>query len=35
MNKLNTKFITNGGAGRIISSMPALEKYAKVTPKYD
>ena len=35
MNKLNTTFIINGGAGRIISSMPALEKYAKLNPKDD
>lgn len=35
MKKLNTTFFINGGAGRVISSIPALEKYYKLNPKDD
>lgn len=33
--KLNTTFIINGGAGRVISAIPALEKYARLNPDDD
>jgi ADP-heptose:LPS heptosyltransferase len=29
---LNTTFIINGGAGRVITAIPALEKYARLNP---
>jgi hypothetical protein len=29
---MNTTFIINGGAGRVVSSIPALEKYYKLNP---
>ena len=32
---MNTTFIINGGAGRVISAIPALEKYAKLNPDDD
>ena len=32
---MNTTFIINGGAGRVISAIPALEKYAKINPDDD
>jgi len=32
---MNTTFIINGGAGRVISAIPALEKYAKLNPEDD
>jgi hypothetical protein len=32
---LNTTFIINGGAGRVISAIPALEKYARQNPHDD
>lgn len=31
----NTTFIINGGAGRVICAIPALEKYAKLNPQDD
>ena len=34
MNK-NTTFIINGGAGRVIAAVPALEKYARLNPQDD
>lgn len=30
---MNTTFLINGGAGRVIASIPALEKYQKLNPK--
>jgi hypothetical protein len=35
MNKLNTTFIITGGAGRVINSIPALEKYERLNPNDD
>lgn len=35
MVKLNTTFIISGGAGRVISSIPALEKYHRLNPDDD
>jgi hypothetical protein len=35
MTELNTTFIINGGAGRVINSIPALEKYHKLNPNDD
>lgn len=35
MTNLNTTFILNGGAGRIINAIPALEKYEKLNPHDD
>ncbi len=32
---MNTTFIINGGAGRVITSLPALEKYSKLNPEDD
>jgi hypothetical protein len=32
---MNTTFFINGGAGRVICSIPALEKYAKLNPEDD
>lgn len=32
---MNTTFILDGGAGRIINAIPALEKYEKLNPKDD
>lgn len=32
---MNTTFIINGGAGRVISAIPALEKYARLNPDDD
>lgn len=32
---MNTTFIINGGAGRVISAIPALEKYARLNPNDD
>jgi len=32
---MNTTFIINGGAGRVIASIPALEKYARLNPNDD
>lgn len=32
---MNTTFIINGGAGRVISAIPALEKYARLNPEDD
>lgn len=32
---MNTTFIINGGAGRVISAIPALEKYARLNPQDD
>ena len=33
MTKQNTTFILSGGAGRIVTAIPALEKYHKLNPK--
>jgi hypothetical protein len=33
--KLNTVFIISGGAGRVISAIPALEKYHRLNPNDD
>jgi len=33
--KKNTAFFVNGGAGRMLSSIPALELYQKENPKDD
>lgn len=35
MTELNTTFIINGGAGRVISAIPALEKYEKLNSNDD
>lgn len=35
MDSLNTTFIINGGAGRVINSIPALEKYHRLNPHDD
>jgi hypothetical protein len=32
---MNTTFIINGGAGRVIAAIPALEKFHKLNPKND
>lgn len=32
---MNTTFLINGGAGRIITAIPALEKYLRLNPKDD
>jgi len=32
---MNTTFLINGGAGRVIAAIPALEKYAKLNPEDD
>ena len=32
---MNTTFIINGGAGRVIAAIPALEKYARLNPNDD
>jgi hypothetical protein len=32
---VNTTFLINGGAGRVITSIPALEKYQRLNPKDD
>jgi ADP-heptose:LPS heptosyltransferase len=32
---LNTTFVINGGAGRVITAIPALEKYARLNPDDD
>lgn len=32
---MNTTFIINGGAGRVITAIPALEKYARLNPDDD
>lgn len=32
---MNTTIIINGGAGRVISAVPALEKYARLNPEDD
>ncbi len=32
---MNTTFIINGGAGRVITAIPALEKYARLHPQDD
>lgn len=32
---INTTFLINGGSGRVINSIPALEKYAKLNPEDD
>jgi ADP-heptose:LPS heptosyltransferase len=32
---MNTTFIINGGAGRVIAAIPALEKFAKLNPTND
>lgn len=32
---MNTTFIINGGAGRVIAAIPALEKFAKLNPTDD
>lgn len=32
---MNTTFLINGGAGRVITSIPALEKYEKLNPHDD
>lgn len=32
---MNTVFILNGGAGRVVCSIPAFEKYAKLNPEDD
>jgi hypothetical protein len=32
---MNTTFLLNGGAGRIITAIPALEKYQKLNPTDD
>lgn len=32
---MNTTFIINGGAGRVITAIPALEKYHRLNPKDD
>jgi len=32
---VNTTFIINGGAGRVITSIPALEKFARLNPDND
>ena len=32
---MNTTFIIDGGAGRVINSIPALEKYYKLNPEDD
>jgi ADP-heptose:LPS heptosyltransferase len=32
---MNTTFIINGGAGRVIAAIPALEKYARLNPDDD
>ena len=29
---MNKTFVINGGAGRVIAAVPALEKYAKLNP---
>lgn len=35
MKKLNTTFILTGGAGRVVCSIPALEKYHRLNPDDD
>lgn len=35
MNTTNTTFIISGGAGRVVASIPALEKYARLNPNDD
>lgn len=35
MTKLKTTFIINGGAGRVINAIPALEKYHRLNPHND
>lgn len=35
MTKMNTTFIINGGAGRVITAIPALEKYHRKNPTDD
>ena len=35
MSKRNTAFFINGGAGRVITSIPALEKYHEENPDDD
>lgn len=35
MEKINTTFSINGGAGRVICAIPALEKYARLNPDDD
>lgn len=34
-NKMNTVFLLSGGAGRIISAIPSIEKYARLNPNDD
>jgi hypothetical protein len=34
-NRKNTTFIINGGAGRVIAAVPALEKFARLNPDDD
>ena len=32
---MNTTFVINGGAGRVIAAIPALEKFARLNPEND
>ena len=32
---MNTTFIINGGAGRVVASIPVLEKFARLNPDDD
>ena len=32
---MNTTFVLNGGAGRVIASIPALEKFHRLNPQDD
>jgi hypothetical protein len=34
-DQMHTTFMINGGAGRVISAIPALEKFARLNPKND
>ncbi len=35
LRKMNTTFTINGGAGRVIAAIPALEKFHRLNPKND
>jgi ADP-heptose:LPS heptosyltransferase len=35
MNTINTTFLLSGGAGRVVSAIPSLEKYHKLNPEDD
>lgn len=35
MKRVNKTFVINGGAGRVITAIPALEKYARLNPDDD